>query len=239
MDFGEYQNPQCYSDNTNLNSLIEINALDQSENELNLNSEIIHENEEVANDTEFSNSQNYPPSQSENNNNLLLDEQITNETNNTEKNESNKQQNSQEESKNNDLNNETLTYHEMVELVGRLHTGCKRNVSVFRKVCGFLIDMVDIVEKNISSLNNHQTNLSIDMILEKLFTQYRNTFMEYKGIQENSLVLKAPDKIVGHQYASTKRYIPVVEQRQMNKRMKKTEILYQQRIHLLFHKRIM
>lgn len=42
------------------------------------------------------------------------------------------------ENDNDNVTGEELSYHEMVDLIGRLHDGCKRNKTIGSKVSAFL-----------------------------------------------------------------------------------------------------
>ena len=70
----------------------------------------------------------------------------------------------------------------MVELIGRLHEGCKRNSSFGSKISGFLIDMVNIIESNVSDFVNCSKNKSTENIMCRLMKKYRDTFKSYEGI---------------------------------------------------------
>ena len=96
----------------------------------------------------------------ENNNgiweNNILDKSVQNEKDNINKTSDGKSK------------TEPLNYHEMVELVGLLHYGCKRNSYIGTKISCFLMDMVNILESNVSDCVNYTQNTPSEKILDRL-----------------------------------------------------------------------
>ena len=78
---------------------------------------------------------------------------------------------------------EPLNYHKIVEFVVRLQEGCKLNSSIGSKISGFLIDMVNIIESNVSYCVNCSQKKSNENILDKLMSKYRTKFKSYEGIE--------------------------------------------------------
>ena len=110
-----------------------------------------------------------------------------------------------------DVSNISLSYKEMMNIVGMIHNRCRNNPSLIRMVSAFLIDLSKIIENNHTSHLHEANKNELNSVIISILRSYKRSFTTLKKKNNSSIVLKAPERINGHQYHTTKRLRPKVE----------------------------